>query len=171
MDRLDRQHLSDWLGAEAEGRADQADRALGVIMRRVPRRAPAPGFADRVMRATRVVRAVPVFDPFRSWWVRSILGGALASCGLALTFVAPGQLIAVSVGAAGWAVTTLARAGVWAAAWTSSALAFWEWAAGIAHALALALTSPPAAMLLLANAAVAAGSFVMLHRFLALERS
>jgi hypothetical protein len=156
-----------FLAAEAEGREPAADAELAALLGSLlPRLAPAPGFAARVM--ARLPRR-------RSRWshpaVRFGLAAALAAAAVSVALVTPtlGALLGLlgPAGAFGLAVGGFAEV----ATRFADGLASWQPAGVVARALGRALLEPRLAVLLLAQMIVAALALRGLAAVAATERS
>jgi hypothetical protein len=176
MRRTTEQELRRWLAAEAAGRLDDAEEALGALFARLPRPAPPAGFAGRVMRAagwSPAALAGPAAAPVR-WPLRAALVASLVLVGLAVRAL-PSLLAALAPLADRLSPARLfegATAGlVGAVRWLVEARSLWSalarfggWAGEIA-------TSPPLALALVAVLATAAAALRLLAALIAHERS
>lgn len=198
--------LRRWLAAEAadDGRAAEAEArragagpadtavaaegALGALFAVLPRPAPAPGLADRVLAAARPERRARPAS--RRVGLRRWLGGATGLQGTLVPRLAAALLVAagLAVAAGGGLVGLLAGRLTPASAirgaadatlglasaigrWAGAALELLETAFRLAGALATAATTGPVAGSLTASLLLAALSFAVLHHVFESDRS
>ena len=165
-----------WLQAEREMDDAGAEAALLELFESVPRLAPAPGFADRVMRRVAVPEPVPVREHWIVWLFRSpgfrlVLASCLLTAGIALLFL-PQMLIAVArmvtfgdmlqLGVA--SVVDLGR-------WLGVAGRVGDWFLTVLGALAVSLTSPAAVKVMAGCLAVSGMSIAVLRELMTRDRS
>jgi hypothetical protein len=168
--------LERWLAAEAAGRLDDAEAALAALFAAVPRLAPPPGFAERV------VLAVAPLSPAHP--TRSTLGFrlAVAAC-LALVALAAPSVAGLAGLAGGW-LAELSVAGLLAGATAAlvaaaggvadvvaGAGAVWQDLARVGGWAAAAAATPVVATALAAGLATAVVAFRLLAGLFAHERS
>lgn len=178
LERRLEQRLEEWLGLEALGREEDADRVLAAAFADLPPLEPSVGFADRVLREARpfairpamaAARVSPLAEP--SWTVRlAILGalllGALSVACLPLlmgglaALVEPFDVARMLVGGV---VGTVHR--------FVEVLAVWRILGNLGNAIWLVVSSPPLIALWLALTAFSALSFRWLNELLSPQRS
>jgi hypothetical protein len=165
---MDRDPLADlhrWL--TAEGRDDaEADAAFRGMFASVPRARPSPGFADRVVQASRVDGLLPVASPWGHVWLRLTVSAGLVMVGLAvfgasvatpipdLSFLF-GMWIAVVTGGTAWLGRVL-----------EVGLSIWRLGGQLGTAAALVAATPEVSFVLAADGALALVAFLCLRRLL-----
>ena len=185
MDRLDDDLLDRWLKAEDSGDEDGAEAALTALFSALPLRAPAAGFADRVLlgagaarpsrnRARGAVRAwaggfLPAF--LGSPWGRAVLAFGVILAALGLPFV---RVTLLSIPAAlppDLLLPAVAHALIEASGWVLSLVRLGGWFAGFSRTLLLPLQSPAVAVALGGCLLVSALALRLLHDVMHRERN
>lgn len=169
--------LARWLAAEHEGRDDEAELALLELFEALPERAPAGGFADRVMARWSEEGALGVAEPELApvpVWMRWLLGGVLLALG-SLPFWGPAVFAVVAALALAFGMPDLLQTGVQglssAGQGMTSLLGLWKALVTVVQAVLPPLASPRVAGAVLACLAVSAISFRFLREILSRDRS
>ncbi len=165
--------LARWLAAERDDRADEAEAALLALFEELPRPAPLPGFADRVLARTGLgFIAAPVQRSlFASRWRRVVLALALVATGLSL-FWLPATLTAL---AGLWSFGDLIQLST--ALFASAAegfaelAAFGDWLLTLGISLASLLATPTVAGIMIVCLVVSTVAFRFLRDLITRERS
>ena len=159
--RLD-EDVREWLKAEREGLDELAEHALTRALGGLGRRAPRPGFADRVL-----VRAGCLSAPagWTSWWVRGAVAAAILSAGLAVATLPVWLLVADPIARA-FGSPLVSMTAHWTGRVVAAAFASWAVIEDVASALQASFATPTVLALLLANALLAGGSLFGLRRLL-----
>jgi hypothetical protein len=155
--------LEDWLDAEAEGSAEEADRSFAAMFsRHVSRLQPAPGLADRVIAVCRTIPARARPDASQRpgavlvpRWSRAAVFVALVLGGLAAALCSSASVFdlvrAIWVGGPGAFRTVAAVSSIGLGAWGHA----WSVTISIGRALALVATSAPGTAVIVANLTLA----------------
>lgn len=159
--------LDHWLTAEAAQDDVRAEAALARIFARMPRLAPLPGFADRVLAATPFAarRAVPLL-----WAWRWSVATALALTGLAVGLLPALRWIPLDVPRFSEVVKAAALATGGIAEWLQTGIAVWAVLLRIGRLAAVAIQAPEVAAGLAGSALVGALALYTLNHLLTLER-
>ncbi len=171
--------LTRWLQAEREADdagALAAETALLELFESLPRLAPSPGFADRVLMQVTQPAVVPVRQSWLVWLFRSpgfrlaLTSGLLAAC--ISMFWLP-RLVMTLLGMA--TMNDLLELGVASVVdlsqWVGLASRVGEWFLTVLGALAVSLTSPVALKVTAGCLAVSGISFVFLRELMTRDRS
>jgi hypothetical protein len=175
MKRPDDDLLDRWLRAEEDGGdADAADIALTALFAALPlSAAPAPGFADRVILATRARARTAAFLPafLGSPWGRAglALGLVAAALGLPFLFTALTALLAALRPAL--LAPAAAHALTEASGYVISGLRFGRWLAAFSRSLMTPLESPAVAAAMGACLLVSALALRLLRDLIQRERN
>lgn len=152
-----------WLNAEAGGDDETADTALGAVFRGVPRQAPRPDFADRVMRAVALERARRT-RRFAVAATAAIGMGALVTVGVVVALVVYGPRVLLG------AVDLTVEATLWAIAALDRGLDVWSLLAQVGRTAGAVIAAPEVITALAAVGLVGIGALYGLHRLLMLEQ-
>ena len=161
------EQVREWLAAERSERADAADEAFRHVFRLVPRFAPPPAFADRVLATARGSARVPAGWPVDAIWLRpliaaSLLLSGLAALGLSVPLPLPRAGSLLSAG-----ITAFSSSAVWMSRAVDAGLSVWALLGDVGLAARAAVCMPVVAIALILNAALALASLIGLKRFLA----
>jgi hypothetical protein len=159
------EQLRRWLAAEHAGELEPADKAFRAVFRLVPRHAPTPGFAERVLLAAGIAgSAAP--RALVSWWARGLVGLGLLMSGLAALTLSPASSFSTAVSWVTGGMTAGAQGVACLVEWTDRGVAAWSVLAGLGRATGLAVATPGVAAVVAANALLAFASFAALRRLL-----
>jgi hypothetical protein len=161
--------IREWLEAEAEGLADQADERFRPVSSRLERAEVPAWFTGAVMARLGAVRAVQ--DAYAKRWVRvavaasvALVGGVAAIVPLHVwidAMLTSVQIVALGVG----------RGLVLGRAWLAGGLALWSGLADAAAVIGRQLTGPVPLGLLALNLVVALCAYAALRRLMALQEN
>lgn len=165
MDRRANEHAERWLAAESVGDEERAEAALMAAIGALPRFAPSPGFAGRVMSAVAPAPS-PVWAPATR--VAAVLAFALVGTAAGL-LPALGSL-PVRAPSLGVIAQAVLGALAWLGGWISTGFDIWDALSGLGRALAVAASTPQVASGLAATVVVVSLAFYTLHRLLTPER-
>jgi hypothetical protein len=171
--------LHRWLAAERDGRDDDAEAALFVLVEALPPIAPPAGFADRVLaRVALAPRSAPV--PVRrnvlaSPWLRALVALSLLVTGLALPWLSEILRSLASQTSVLWSPGDVVRLGTGALTAISqglvAALALWDWLLGIGRALAAPFATSAMALITIVCLLVSLVAFHFLRNLITRDRS
>lgn len=157
-------NLRRWLEAEQAGSEIEAELALMAAFRRVPRLAPAPGLAGRVLRAVR--NEAGLVDWPERHWERVLVGGSLVLTATLLALLSPFVLFAAGAARLADALAFAGRLLALVAAGFDMGLRVWNVLANVGGAIAATLTTPLGASLVVGHVVVAVVSLVVLRRLI-----
>jgi len=159
--------LDRWLTAEAAGDDARAESTLVMVLARLPRLAPLPGFADRVLAAAPIAarRAAPVV-----WAWRYAIASALVTTGLAIFLLPALRWFPLDLPSFTEVVKALAVATGAVAQWLETGLAVWSFLLQFGRLVAVAIQAPEVAAGLAGSAFVSAAALYTLNHLLTLER-
>ncbi len=167
MEHAQLEQVREWLAAERSGRPDAADEAFRRVFGLVPRFAPSPAFADRVLAAARGPVRTPAGWLAETIWLRPVIAASLLLCGLAvlglsvpLPLPRAGSLLSAGI-------TAFSSFAVWMSRAVDTGLSVWELLGEVGLAARAAVCTPVVAVALILNAAVALMSIIGLTRLLA----
>lgn len=175
-----------WLKAEDGGDDAAAEAALTALFAVLPARAPAPGFADRVLAAAAPARrgeraggwsrvrarlAALVPAALGSPWGRPAVALGLVAAALGLPLFSGALVSLVSAVRPALLAPAAADALVMATGWVASSLRLGRWLAAFAGTLLTPLESPAVAALLGACLLVPALALRLLHDLIQRERN
>jgi len=196
MERLNDDLLDRWLQAEDDGSETEADAALTALFAALPlAAAPAPGFADRVMRAAApampAISAISVVSagrqpariPLRAYvlgllralfaspWGRAGVALGLAAAAFGLPAFARLLAPALALLRPAFLAPVVAHALVEASGWVAAGLRFGHWLAGFCRTLLTPFESPAVAVSVGACLLVPALALRLLFELLHRERN
>jgi hypothetical protein len=153
MHRRRTPELEAWLAAEAADDDARAETTLAMVFARLPRLAPLPGFADRVMAAAPVAarRVAPAV-----WAWRWAMAAALVTTGLAVGLVPALRWVPFDLPRFGDVIKTVASATGAVAGWLETGLEAWSFCIQLGRLVAVAIQTPEVAATLAASALVSA---------------
>jgi hypothetical protein len=157
--------LERWLAAEAAGDDLAAEEAFRTLFEAMPRLAPLPGFAERVVMALHEPETGRA-----SWLWKAALAAAVALAGLAAGFLPLLRWIPVQVPGASDVVATAARGLAWLGRWLGAGLDIWESLARIGGAIGAAAQTPEIASAMIGSALISSLALYTLHHLLVYER-
>jgi len=185
MKRPDDDLLDRWLRAEGSGNEDEAEAALTALFSALPLRAPAAGFADRVLLAARPAhpRRNRARSAVRSWagsllpaflgstWGRAGLAFGLVLAALGLPFLRAALLSLPGALPPDLLLPAAAHALIEASGWLLSLLRLGGWFAALSRSLLTPFESPTVAAALGACLLVSALALRLLHDVIHRERN
>jgi len=159
------ERIERWLAAEAAGDEERAEDAFAAAVSALPRLAPDPGFATRV-----VCAVVPA--PARRWgWVPSAAAAiAIAIAGMTVGLLPSIRVLPIGLPTSNEIVRATLRVARWVGEWVSAGFGAWDLLAAIAGALGAAASTPQAASALAATVTFVSLALYTLHRLLVPER-
>lgn len=165
-----------WLAAEAAGDEARAETAFVAALARLPRLAPLPGFADRVLRATPMgaqarLKRAPVAGAatlVEGW--RWAVAAALGITGVAVSLLPALRWLPVESPRLSGVLKTGALAAAAVGEWLQGGLAVWAFLLQFGRWVAVAVQTPEIAASLAGSAVVGAAGLYMLNHLLAPER-
>lgn len=169
--RPDHDPLTRWLDAEREDLPDEAEAALFELMASLPPRAPAAGFAERVLARVALERgmetaAAPARRAF-AWRGTWIVAAGFLLTGLLLVWLP----LAVLAGNPAGVLQAAISGGLEAVRWLASAAGVGQTVLTVAEAIAMALARPQIVVLTLICLALSVTSFRFLRGLVSRERS
>ncbi len=169
MDRDVERALHRWIAADQADLDAEADGAFRAVFQVMPRRAPRPGFANRVAVAVgTLVRPVGHSTPWS--WSRRAAAAALAVIGTASMYFATVALAPIIARRLGALVSASARGFVWVVMHLESGLDLWAILAEAGRAIGAAIATSQVASGLVAIELVGVVALYALHRLLTLEK-
>jgi F0F1-type ATP synthase membrane subunit c/vacuolar-type H+-ATPase subunit K len=166
MSRNPHTELERWLAAEAAGDDFAAEEAFGAMFAAMPRLAPPPGFAERVIMA---VDREP--DTGRATWLwKAALAAAVSLAGLATGLLPLLRWIPIRLPDVGDVVAAAARGLAWLDQWLRTAFDIWGTLARVGGAIGAAAQTPEIATAMMGSALVSALALYSLHHLLVYER-
>jgi len=166
MNRRLHTDLERWLAAEAAGDDAGAEDAFGALCAALPRLAPHPGFAERV-----VMEVAPEPRPwFAAWMWKVALAAAISLAGVTVGLLPLLRWVPLDVPGPGEIVSAAARAMTWLYQWLGAGLGFWETLAQVGNAVGVAAGTPEIATAMLGSALLSAAALYTLHHLLVYER-
>lgn len=160
--------LERWLTAEAASDEERAQRSFGALIAAVPRLAPGPGFAERVVRAA-VPVAAPSVGPL-AWGWKVALAVALVLAGMAAGSLPLLRLFPLEVPRLGVVAKGLSNIASWIGERLADGLVVWNVLARIGGAVGEAVATPEVATALLGSALLGGIALYTLHQLLTFER-
>ena len=166
MKRTDTE-IDRWLTAEAVGDDTRAETLFVALLAQLPRLAPLPGFAERVLWATPLAarRAAPRMGGWR-WTVAAALG----ITGLAVSLLPSLRWLPFEMPRLSGVLKTGAMATAAVAEWLQGGLAVWALLLQFGRWVAVAIQAPEIAASLAGSAVVGAVGLYTLNHLLTLER-
>lgn len=166
MSRKPHTDLDRWLAAEAAGDDFAAEEAFGTLFEALPRLAPHPGFAERVVMA---------FDREpesgrAAWMWKAALTAAVTLAGIAAGLLPLLRWIPIQAPSAGDVLTAAARGLAWLGTWLSAGLDIWETLARVGGAIGTAAQTPEIATAMMGSALISSAALYTLHHLLVYER-
>lgn len=162
--------LERWLAAESAGDDLAAEAAFGALFQTLPRVAPSPGFAERVVMELREAQREP--ETGRATWVgKAALAIAMALAGVAAGFLPLLRRIPLDVPGPAEIVSAAAHGLAWIAGWLGAGLDVWGTLARLGGAIGTAVATPQIATAMMGSALVSAVALYTLHHLLVHERS
>ncbi|MFL6200969.1 MAG: hypothetical protein ACJ76J_17485 [Thermoanaerobaculia bacterium] len=171
--------LARWLQAERDADDAGAEAAFLELFESLPRLAPSPGFADRVLLqvAQPAVSAIPV--PARSWlgWLfrspgfRLVLASGLIAACIALLWLPQAVMTLARMVSVGDVLELGTASLVDFGRWMGIAMRVGEWFLTVLGALAVSLASPAALKVTVGCLAISGISFVFLRELMTRDRS
>jgi hypothetical protein len=158
--------LDRWLAAEAKGDDFAAEEALGALFHTLPRLAPRPGFAERV-----VMASLREPESGRAAWLwKAAIVAAVSLAGIATGLLPLLRWIPIQVPGPAEIVTAAARGLAWLGRWLGAGLNVWEMLARIGEAIGRAAATPEIATAMMGSALISALALYTLHHLLVYER-
>jgi len=162
------EHVRRWLAAERQEPPDAADEAFRLVFRLVPRHEPTPALAGRVLAAMQPPRRAPQIPALAdARWLKPLIAASLLLSGLAaLALSVPFPLPRVGSFFSAF-FSTLASAAVGVSHAVDFGLSVWALLSDVGLALRAAVFTPPIAVALVLNAALAIALLLGLRRLMA----
>ena len=159
--------IQHWLTAEAVGDETRAEAAFVAVLAQLPRFAPLPGFAERVLWATPIGarRAAPLV-----WGWHWAIAAALGITGVAVSLLPSLRWLPLETPRLSGVLKTGALAAAAVAEWLQGGLAVWAFLLRFGRWVAVAIQAPEIAASLVGSAVVGAAGLYTLNHLLTLER-
>jgi hypothetical protein len=156
-----------WLEAEQDGEMEAADRHFRSVIGRLPRLEPSPGFALRVLAHARMLPSQSASGVWVSWWLRIVVGTAMACTAVAVASLSMSDIVTAGVGVVRSVAIGIEHVWDWTGSSATAGFRVWTLAAQVGGALSTVCAQPGSAVFLATNLAAAAGALAALRRLLA----